>query len=89
VIAWGVMFLLAAEVQAEVIRRVSRALCTGGSFLFTSPFQACTWSDSLTGRLSVSLGAEAYRHLLTAEGLTVVREFHDDGDNYYYQSRKL
>jgi len=89
VIAWGVMFLLAAEVQAEVIRRVSRALCTGGSFLFTSPFQACTWSDSLTARLSVSLGAEAYRHLLTAEGLTVVREFHDDGDNYYCQSRKL
>jgi hypothetical protein len=88
-IAWGLMFLLAAEAQAEVVRRVSRALRAGGSFLFTSPFQSCTWSDSLTGHLSISLGADTYRHLLAAEGLTVVSEFQDAGDNYYYQSRKV
>jgi SAM-dependent methyltransferase len=87
-IAWGVMFLLAENIQAEIIRRVSRALRTGGSFLFTAPFQTCTWTDSLTGRPSVSLGAETYRHLLTAAGLTVVREYQDDGGNYYYESRK-
>jgi SAM-dependent methyltransferase len=44
-IAWGLMFLLHEEAQAEVVRHVSRALRQGGSFLFTSPFQSCTWSD--------------------------------------------
>jgi SAM-dependent methyltransferase len=88
VIAWGVLFLLSVETQALVIRRVARVLTTGGSFLFTSPSQVCSWPDALTDRTSVSPGAEAYRRMLAAEGLTVVRELQDEGGNHYYMSVK-
>jgi SAM-dependent methyltransferase len=87
-IAWGVMFLLPLEAQAEVIRRVARALTPGGSFVFTSPSPECSWSDALTGRTSISPGADAYRRMLAAEGLTVIRELQDEGENHYYLSVK-
>jgi SAM-dependent methyltransferase len=87
-IAWGLMFLLPLDTQATVIRRVARALRAGGSFLFTSPSQSCDWMDSLTGRPSISPGADAYRRMLAAEGLTVIRELDDEGDNHYYVSVK-
>lgn len=88
IIAVGLMFLLPAEVQRDVIRKVSQALTSGGRFLFTCPEQACTWTDVLTGRQSLSLGAEEYKALLSAAGLTPVAEYVDEGENHYYGACK-
>jgi SAM-dependent methyltransferase len=87
-IAWGLLFLLPVETQVLVLRRIARALKSGGSLLFTSPAQVCSWSDSLTGRTSISPGADAYVEMLAAEGLTIVRQFDDEADNHYYLSVK-
>jgi cyclopropane fatty-acyl-phospholipid synthase-like methyltransferase len=87
-IAWGVMFLLPLDSQSRVIRKVAQALTSGGSFLFTAPAQELSWPDVITRRVSMSPGAEAYRRMLTAEGLTVVRELDDEGENHYYVSIK-
>jgi SAM-dependent methyltransferase len=89
VVAWGLIFLLTPEVQSLLIRKVSRALIKGGRFLFTSPQQACEWSDALTGRKSVSLGLEAYHRILLAEGLAPVGERQDEGENHYYLALKV
>jgi cyclopropane fatty-acyl-phospholipid synthase-like methyltransferase len=88
VVAWGLMFLLSPEGQELVIGKVSRALVNGGRFLFTSPCRACTWTDILTGARSVSLGREKYREILVAEGLDLIGETADEGQNYYYFASK-
>jgi len=88
IIAWGLMFLLAPDVQRAVIGKVARALNPGGRFLFTSPMKAVTWSDALTERTSISLGAEAYEQVLRAEGLLLTGEAVDEGENYYYFASK-
>lgn len=87
-VAWGLVFLLSAEAQVALIHRVASTLRTGGRFLFTSPEQACTWKDVLTGRTSLSLGAERYRATLAAAGLTPVGELEDEGENHYYDAKK-
>jgi SAM-dependent methyltransferase len=84
VVAIGLMFLLTPSIQAEVIRKVSRALSPGGKFLFTSAKEAVEWRDSLTGRDSVSLGVERYVEILREVGLTLVGEEVDEGRNHYY-----
>jgi cyclopropane fatty-acyl-phospholipid synthase-like methyltransferase len=84
IVAWGLMFLLPLEAQRTVIARAGAALKDNGSFLFTSPSQVCTWNDNLTGRTSISPGAEAYRQMLEEAGLTLDRELDDEGDNHYY-----
>jgi hypothetical protein len=43
-----------------------------------------TWLDALTGRESISLGAESYQQILSAEGLVLVGEQADEGNNHYY-----
>jgi cyclopropane fatty-acyl-phospholipid synthase-like methyltransferase len=88
IIAAGLMFLLPAEVQRDVIRKVALALNPGGRFLFTSPTQTCTWKDVLTGRQSLSLGVEEYKAVLSAVGLTPIAEYVDEGDNHYYSACK-
>ncbi len=88
IVAWGLFFLLSAEVQRTLIRRVAAALTGGGRLLFTAPSQICSWSDTMTGRTSVSLGYEAYETTLTEEGLSLVGTFVDEGENYYYSARK-
>ena len=88
VIAWGLIFLLAPDVQAALIGKVARALNPGGNFLFTFPHQAATWSDALTDRTSISLGAEGYERILRSEGLILVGESVDEGENYYYFASK-
>jgi SAM-dependent methyltransferase len=88
VVAVGLIFLLAPEPQRTVIRKAARALQPGGRFLFTAPAQRCTWTDVLTGRPSISLGAEAYRATLAEAGLDVLLEPEDEGDNHYYSARK-
>lgn len=88
IVAWGLLFLLAPDAQKNVIGKVARALTPGGSFLFTAPSQACTWRDVLTGCESVSLGSEVYGELLRAEGLALVDEGKDEGDNHYFRATK-
>jgi SAM-dependent methyltransferase len=88
VIAWGLLFLLAPETQERVLGRVGAALAPGGTFLFTAPAPACEWIDVLTERKSISLGAHAYRRLLTDAGLLLESETDDEGQNHYYQARK-
>ena len=88
VVAWGLMFLLAADVQAALIGKVARALKPTGKFLFTAPQEARNWLDVLTGLASTSLGADSYRRILRAEGLILTGEEFDEGDNHYYLASK-
>ena len=88
VIAIGLIFLLPADTQRILIRRVARAMNSGGRFLFTSPEQECSWSDVLTGRRSLSLGAEAYGAALLEAGLTLLAEYVDEGGNHFYDAVK-
>lgn len=88
VIAVGLMFLLSAEPQRSLIHKVAVALNPGGRFLFTAPVQVGTWDDALTGRESVSLGADEYEAALADAGLTLMGEHTDEGGNHYYDARK-
>ena len=89
VVAVGLMFLLRPDVQRLLIHKMSQALKSNGQFLFTSPKEKCTWQDILTRRGSVSLGAACYRELVQSEGLILLGEMSDEGNNYYYSGRKL
>jgi SAM-dependent methyltransferase len=86
VVAVGLMFLLPADVQRALIRKVATALRPGGRFLFTAPVQRCSWADLQTGRESRSLGGGAYRTLLANVGFTLVGEDVDEGGNHYYDA---
>ena len=86
VIAVGLMFLLPAAVQRDTMQKVGKALNAGGRFLFTSPAQQRAWTDALTGRQSLSLGADEYKAVLLAAGLTLVGEQEDEGENHYYDA---
>lgn len=88
VVAWGLLFLLAPEAQAVVIRRMSEALADGGRLLFTAPRETGTWSDNLTGLTSYSLGCEAYSDLLRGARLTLTGNALDEGGNHYYFARR-
>jgi 2-polyprenyl-3-methyl-5-hydroxy-6-metoxy-1,4-benzoquinol methylase len=88
VVAVGLMFLLPPNVQATVIRKIGSSLNPAGKFLFTSPKEAATWRDILTGRESVSLGAERYLQILHTEGLLLVDEQSDERGNHYYLASK-
>ena len=84
IVAWGLVFLLSPDTQSAVIRKAASALVPGGHFLFTAPRQPCEWLDNLTKRKSLSLGAKAYRALLDAEGLELIGNTEDEGENYYF-----
>ena len=86
VIAVGLLFLMSEDSQRDLIRRVGLALNSGGRFLFTAPAQSCTWTDILTGRESLSLGADAYKAIIADAGLTLVGEHSDEGDNHHYDT---
>jgi hypothetical protein len=66
----------------EFRRRFPQAL------LFSSPAVACEWTDVLTGRPSLSLGAEAYGAALLDAGFRLSRQFVDEGGNHYYGASK-
>jgi hypothetical protein len=76
--------ILPVETQWSLIGKVARTLNPHGHFLFTSPKQACTWIDSMTGFHSTSLGHEVYQQELAADGLVLVGSDEDEGENYYY-----
>lgn len=82
----GLLFLLPADTQQQVIRRVARALKPGGRFLFSAPRQACEWKDSLTGRISLSLGEDEYRRILERAGMRLTAHDVDEGENHYFDA---
>lgn len=84
VLAWGLLFLLPADAQAQVLRKAASALVPGGRLCFTAPRPACAWTDRLTGQPSRSLGADTYRRLVEAAGLVLDGEADDEGQNHYY-----
>ena len=88
VVAWGLMFLLSADTQRKLIGKVARVLNPRGRFLFTSPHEVCSWQDGMTGLGSLSLGYEAYELALRENGLTLVGNMVDEGENYYYFAKE-
>jgi hypothetical protein len=42
----------------------------------------------MTGRTSISLGYEAYRKALVAEGLSLIGTNIDDAENHYYFAQR-
>lgn len=89
IIAWGLMFLLPVETQEIVVKKMANALYAGGKLLFTAPSQKMKWEDAITEIESVSLGAERYKVLIAASGLSLIEEFDDEGENHYYHAVKL
>lgn len=83
-VAIGLLFLLSEAAQAALIARVGRVLLPGGRFLFTAPRQAVTWRDTLTGRVSRSLGEGAYRTLLADASFHPPWIITDRGGNDYF-----
>ncbi len=71
-----------------MIARVSEALVDGGRFLFTAPWQVCTWRDLMTGQESRSLGRDRYVELLGDNGFELEGELQDAGENHYWLARK-
>ncbi len=57
--------------------------------MFTSPKESVKWRDALIDHESISLGTEQYQRILQAEGLVLIGEQCDEGDNYYYLSSKV
>ena len=88
IIAWGLIFLLSGDAQIKVIQKAASALQPGGKLLFTAPCQQTEWEDILTKQPSRSLGAEKYKKVLSASGLTLIEEFEDEGENHYFNSTK-
>ena len=89
VIAWGLMFILPVESQRILIEKAARALNSGGHFAFTATKEPGTWTDNLTERESISLGAEEYERELIKHGFTLLDNDEDEGDNYYYFAIKV
>ena len=87
-IAIGLMFLLSADDQRELIRRVGAALKPSGRFLFSAPRQACSWTDMTTARPSLSLGAEQYAQAVAQAGMALANDYVDEGENHYYEAVK-
>jgi cyclopropane fatty-acyl-phospholipid synthase-like methyltransferase len=88
VVAWGLFFLLDAEVQRRLFAKVAAVLPSGGRFLFTAPSQSCSWADIMTGRTSISLGYEVYRNALHTEGMSLLETHRDNAGNHYYFVQK-
>lgn len=84
----GLVFLLAPSDQQQLLGNVASVLEPGGRFLFSAPREMCEWKDTLTGRTSTSLGADAYAGHLAAAGLDLMRYHSDEGGNNYYEAVK-
>jgi SAM-dependent methyltransferase len=88
VVSIGLMFLLKAEEQRRLIGKFADILVPGGRLLFTSTAKPHVWNDAMTGLESISLGAEEYRKLLEAVGVSVAKEYEDVGENHYFDAFK-
>jgi SAM-dependent methyltransferase len=87
VLAWGLIFLLPADEQRRLIRRIADTLVPGGHLLFTAEAEPLVWNDAMTGLESRSLGAVEYRSQLKAVGLSMIRDYLDEG-GYYFDALK-
>jgi SAM-dependent methyltransferase len=85
----GLLFLLPADDQRIVLRKVSYALSASGQFLFSAPREECEWQDRLTGRRSRSLGEQEYDRLLDASGMQLIDRLVDEGGNNYFHAAKV
>jgi cyclopropane fatty-acyl-phospholipid synthase-like methyltransferase len=90
VIAWGVLFHLTGEDQAQAIAKVSDHLAGGGRFLFTAADVEGTEESTMNdvGFRYVSLGSANYRRLLEKSGLALIDEHRDSWDNYVFVAQK-
>lgn len=88
VVSIGLIFLLGEDDQRKLLTRVADALEPAGRFLFSAPLEACRWHDTLTGRVSTSLGAAAYATHLISVGLQLDDFRSDEGNNNYYEAVK-
>jgi SAM-dependent methyltransferase len=88
VISIGLIFLLEVGDQRKVLTKVANVLEPGGRFLFSAPREICSWSDTLTGRVSRSLGADGYARHLAGAGLRLDGCHCDEGGNNYYEAVK-
>lgn len=84
----GLVFLLSADDQRQVIHQVANALRPGGHFLFTAPWQICEWQDVLTKRHSQSLGKQEYHRLLEESGLRLIG-CHEEENHFYHAAKPL
>jgi SAM-dependent methyltransferase len=88
-IAWGVLFHLDHDAQAQAIAHVSRALKVGARFLFTSGDQGDE-GGSIEGQMNGvtfrywSFSIDGYRRFLQARGLELLETHVDGGGNIYY-----
>ena len=90
VVAWGLFFLLDAEVQRHLIEKIAVALRSGGRLLFTSPKECGSFPpDIMTRRPQVSLGYDEYRKALEAERMSLDGTAVDIGGNHYYFAQKV
>lgn len=85
----GLIFLLGDGDQRKLLTNVANVLEPGGRFLFSAPREVCGWNDTLTGRASMSLGADAYAAHLISVGLRLNDCRSDEGGNNYYEAIKL
>lgn len=90
VIAWGVLFHLSPDDQRAAIAKVARHLEPGGWFLFTAGREEGETSGTMDGVAFpyVSLGEDAYRRELEANGLELVDAHEDAWENYVVVARK-
>ncbi|OAN67295.1 methyltransferase [Sphingomonas sp. TDK1] len=88
VISIGLIFLLGEEDQRRLLTSVAHVLEPGGRFLFSAPREVCRWTDTLTDRASMSLGADAYAAHLNNVGLRLDDCRSDEGGNNYYDAVK-
>ena len=88
VLSIGLMFLLNGEEQHGLIQRFAEILGSAGRLLFTSTARPAVWNDAMTRLESISLGAEEYRKLLGAAGISVTDEYEDVGKNHYFDAFK-
>jgi SAM-dependent methyltransferase len=84
----GLIFLLGTEDQRKVLAKAADAIEPAGRFLFSAPRQMCEWRDTLTGRISISLGADTYARHLHTSGLRLVDCLTDEGGNNYFDAVK-
>lgn len=89
VIAWGVIFLLPAELQPLAISKMAKALKPGGRLLFTSSRKPHRWKDGMTDMTSESLGEDVYARLLAENGIVLEGFDCDEGSNDYFFASKL
>ena len=66
VVAWGLFFLLDAEVQHRLIAKVAAVLPSSGRLLFTAPSQSCSWADAMMDATLSSLSSAAFFEFLSA-----------------------